>query len=184
MTGTPWLEESGFLEGPVLLTNTHSVGLVRDAAIAWRVSHGTPDATGYWWSLPVVAETWDGFLNDVNGFHVTREDVFHALETAHSGAVEEGSVGGGTGMVCYEFKGGNGTSSRKVQIKGEKETVPAGYTAPSGFSCRQTRAAVPISSSRAFRWEKRSRKMPLTSRTQVQSSLSSERMRRFFCLTN
>ncbi len=121
------------MEGAVLLTNTHSVGLVRDSAIAWRVSHGTPDATGYWWSLPVVAETWDGFLNDVNGFHVTREDVFHALETAHGGAVEESSVGGGTGMVCYEFKGGNGTSSRRVQIKGEKETVPADYTVETVF---------------------------------------------------
>ncbi len=128
MTGTAWLEESGFLEGPLLLTNTHSVGVVRDAAIAWRVSHGKPDTTGYWWSLPVVAETWDGFLNDVNGFHVTRDDVFHALESAHAGAVEEGSVGGGTGMICYEFKGGNGTSSRKVRVKGEKENAPASYT--------------------------------------------------------
>ncbi len=86
MTGTAWVEESGFLEGPIRLTNTHSVGVVRDAAIAWRVSHGTPDSSGYWWSLPVVAETWDGYLNDVNGFHVTREDVFHALESAHAGA--------------------------------------------------------------------------------------------------
>ena len=128
MTGTAWLEESGFLEGPVFLTNTHSVGVVRDAAIAWRVNHGGADLTGYWWSLPVVAETWDGFLNDINGFHVSRDDVFHALQNAHGGPVEEGSVGGGTGMICYEFKGGNGTSSRRVQLKGGKEAAPATYT--------------------------------------------------------
>ena len=85
MTGTTWVEESGFLEGPVLLTNTHSVGVVRDAAIAWRVQHGKADASGYWWSLPVVAETWDGFLNDINGFHVKPEHVFRALGSAAGG---------------------------------------------------------------------------------------------------
>jgi len=97
MTGTTWVEESGFLDGPVMITNTHSVGVVRDAVIAWRVKHGPPDEDGYWWSLPVVAETWDGYLNDVNGFHVKPEHVFHALDSAHSGAVEEGNVGGGDG---------------------------------------------------------------------------------------
>jgi D-aminopeptidase len=112
MTGTTWLEDSGFLEGPVMITNTHSVGVVRDAVIAWRVKHGPPDEQGYWWSLPVVAETWDGELNDVNGFHVKPEHAWHALDTAHGGAVEEGNVGGGTGMICNEFKGGIGTSSR------------------------------------------------------------------------
>src|SRR6266480_3008878 len=117
MTGTAWVEESGFLEGPILITNTHSVGVTRDAVVAWRVQHGSPDKTGYWWSLPVVAETWDGWLNDINGFHVKAEDVWHALDTAHGGALEEGSVGGGTGMICYEFKGGNGTASRKVDIR-------------------------------------------------------------------
>jgi D-aminopeptidase len=117
MTGTTWLEESGFLEGPVLITNTHSVGVVRDAVIAWRVAHGPADATDSWWSLPVVAETWDGWLNDINGFHVKPEHVFHALDSAHSGAVEEGAVGGGTGMVCNGFKGGIGTSSRKLTDK-------------------------------------------------------------------
>src|SRR6059058_3085060 len=116
MTGTAWLEESGFLEGPIIITNTHSVGIARDAVIAWRIKHGAPDTTGYWWSLPVVAETWDGWLNDINGFHVKPEDVFHALDTAHGGAIEEGSVGGGTGMICYEFKGGNGTASRVVSV--------------------------------------------------------------------
>jgi D-aminopeptidase len=116
MTGTAWVEESGFLEGPIVITNTHSVGVARDAVIAWRIKHGAADKTGYWWSLPVVAETWDGWLNDINGFHVKPEDVWHALDTAHGGAIEEGSVGGGTGMICYEFKGGNGTASRKVDI--------------------------------------------------------------------
>lgn len=117
MTGTTWVEESGFLEGPVMITNTHSVGVVRDAVIQWRVMHGQPDPTGYWWSLPVVAETWDGWLNDINGFHVKPPDVFHAIDTAHSGPVDEGNVGGGTGMICNEFKGGIGTSSRVVTTK-------------------------------------------------------------------
>ncbi|MFZ1905045.1 MAG: P1 family peptidase [Steroidobacteraceae bacterium] len=117
MTGTTWVEESGFLEGPVLITNTHSVGVVRDAVIAWRVAHGAADATGAWWSLPVVAETWDGWLNDINGFHVKPEHVFHALDSARSGPVEEGAVGGGTGMICNGFKGGIGTSSRRLTDK-------------------------------------------------------------------
>jgi D-aminopeptidase len=114
MTGTTWVEDSGFLDGPIMITNTHSVGVVRDAVIAWKVKHGSADMEGYWWSLPVVAETWDGYLNDINGFHVKPEDAWHALESAHSGPVEEGNVGGGTGMICNEFKGGIGTSSRLV----------------------------------------------------------------------
>src|SRR5881227_1769024 len=127
MTGTAWVEESGFLEGPIVITNTHSVGVARDAVIAWRVKQGAADKTGYWWSLPVAAETWDGWLNDINGFHVKPEDVAHALDTAHGGAIEEGSVGGGTGMICYEFKGGNGTASRKVDIKVAKDTPPRSF---------------------------------------------------------
>jgi D-aminopeptidase len=123
MTGTTWIEESGFLEGPVMITNTHSVGVVRDAVIQWRVTHGQPDPTGYWWSLPVVAETWDGWLNDINGFHVKPEHVFHAIDSASSGPVAEGNVGGGTGMVCNEFKGGIGTSSRKLEAKDGGYTV-------------------------------------------------------------
>ena len=123
MTGTAWVEESGFLEGPVVITNTHSVGVARDAVIAWRIKQGAADKTGYWWSLPVVGETWDGWLNDINGFHVKPEDVWHALESAHGGAIEEGSVGGGTGMICYEFKGGNGTASRKIDMKDKTGTV-------------------------------------------------------------
>jgi D-aminopeptidase len=131
MTGTAWVEESGFLEGPIIITNTHSVGVARDAVIAWRVKHGPSDRTGFWWSLPVVGETWDGWLNDINGFHIKPEDVWHALDTAHGGPVEEGSVGGGTGMICYEFKGGNGTASRIVEIRPEaanKNISPQTFT--------------------------------------------------------
>jgi len=123
MTGTTWVEDSGFLDGPVMITNTHSVGVVRDAVIAWKVKRGEPDAEGYWWSLPVVAETYDGDLNDINGFHVKPEHVFHALDSAHGGAVEEGSVGGGTGMICNEFKGGMGTASRLLDAKQGGYTV-------------------------------------------------------------
>jgi len=114
MTGTTWVEESGLLEGPVMITNTHSVGVVRDAVVAWRVAHGPADAKGDWWSLPVVAETWDGWLNDINGFHVKPEHALHAIDTAHGGPVEEGAVGGGTGMICSGFKGGIGTASRRL----------------------------------------------------------------------
>jgi D-aminopeptidase len=117
MTGTTWVEESGFLEGPVMITNTHSVGVVRDAVIAWRVAHGPAGPDDDWWSLPVVAETWDGWLNDINGFHVKPEHALHAIDSAHSGPVEEGAVGGGTGMVCNGFKGGIGTSSRTLSAK-------------------------------------------------------------------
>src|SRR6202140_3732740 len=123
MTGTTWLEDSGFLNGPIMITNTHSVGVVRDAVIAWKVKRGQPDMEGYWWSLPVVAETWDGYLNDINGFHVKPEDTFHALDSTHTGPVEEGSVGGGTGMICNEFKGGIGTSSRVLDAKAGGYTV-------------------------------------------------------------
>ena len=128
MTGTAWVEESGFLEGPMIITNTHSVGVARDAVIAWRVKHGAADKTEDWWSLPVVAETWDGWLNDINGFHVKPEDVWHALDSAHGCGIEEGSVGGGTGMICYEFKGGNGTASRKIDIQVSKDTPPRSFT--------------------------------------------------------
>ncbi len=115
MTGTTWVEESGFLEGPVMLTNTHSVGVVRDAVVAWRVRHGRPAGSEYWWSLPVVAETYDGYLNDINGFHVKQRHAFEALDGARSGPVTEGNAGGGTGMICHEFKGGIGTASRQLE---------------------------------------------------------------------
>jgi D-aminopeptidase len=111
MTGTTWVEESGFLETPIGITNTHSVGVVRDAMIDWSVKHKRMRQD---WSLPVVAETWDGYLNDINGFHVKPDHVFEALDQAGSGAVLEGAVGGGTGMICYGFKGGIGTASRTL----------------------------------------------------------------------
>ena len=147
MTGTAWVEESGFLEGPVMITNTHSVGVVRDAVIAWRLAHGAADKTGYWWSLPVVAETWDGWLNDINGFHVKPEDVAHALDSATGGPVAEGSVGGGTGMICYEFKGGTGTSSRVVAgiaDPGRNFTVGALVQANCGRRSQLTIAGMPV----------------------------------------
>ncbi len=117
MTGTTWVEESGFMEGPVVITNTHSVGVARDATIAWHVRQGRLHPATDAWSLPVVAETWDGHLNDINGFHVKPEHVHEALNSARSGPVVEGNVGGGTGMICHEFKGGIGTSSRKLDAK-------------------------------------------------------------------
>src|SRR5580704_8046955 len=114
MTGTTWVEESGFLYGPVMITNTHSVGVVRDSVIAWQLKFGTSLPLEDWWSLPVVAETWDGYLNDINGFHVKAEDADAAMRDAHSGPIAEGNVGGGTGMICFEFKGGTGTASREL----------------------------------------------------------------------
>ena len=124
MMGTHWITESGFLETPILLTNTSSVGTVRDAALEWMDKTGFYDtALDFWYSYPLVAETYDGVLNDINGFHIKPEHVWHALETAKGGPVEEGNVGGGTGMICHEFKGGTGTSSRVI------DNSLGGYTA-------------------------------------------------------
>jgi D-aminopeptidase len=117
MTGTTWVEESGFLYGPVMITNTHSVGVVRDSVIAWQLQHAPSSPLEDWWSLPVVAETWDGYLNDINGFHVKAGDADAAMRDAHSGPIAEGNVGGGTGMICFEFKGGTGTASRELPEK-------------------------------------------------------------------
>ena len=141
MTGTAWIDESGLLEGPVALTNTHSVGVARDALVAWGVKH---DAQSQAWSLPVVAETWDGWLNDINGFHVQPEHVFHALEAAHGGAVEEGAVGGGTGMVCYGFKGGIGTASRQLASADGGYTVGVLVQCNCGRRPQLTIAGVPV----------------------------------------
>jgi len=123
MTGTTWVDESGFLYGPAMITNTHSVGVVRDEVIAWQLKHGTSLPLEDWWSLPVVAETWDGYLNDINGFHVKPEDADQAMADAHGGAIAEGNVGGGTGMICFEWKGGTGTASRKLPEKAGGYTV-------------------------------------------------------------
>jgi L-aminopeptidase/D-esterase-like protein len=144
MTGTTWVEDSGFLEGPVMITNTHSVGVVRDAVIAWRIKNAPPDEDGYSWSLPVVAETWDGDLNDANGFHVKAEDTFHALDIAKGGPVKEGSVGGGTGMICNEFKGGIGTSSRVLDPKYGGYTVGVLVQCNYGLRSQLRIAGVPV----------------------------------------
>ena len=141
MTGLAWLRESGYLEGPVVLTNTHSVGLARDAVIAWQTRRG-PGAQP--WGLPVVAETWDGWLNDINGFHVKDAHVFEALDEARAGPVTEGAVGGGTGMVCFEFKGGIGTSSRRLDAKIGGYTVGVLVQANFGLRRQLTVAGVPV----------------------------------------
>ena len=148
MTGTTWVEESGFLEGPVMITNTHSVGIVRDAVIAWKVRTAQASILNSFgddfWSLPVVAETYDGFLNDINGFHVKEDHVFLALDGATSGPVDEGNVGGGTGMICYGFKGGIGTSSRV--LTSEAGGYALGVLAQCNFGRRPhlTIAGVPV----------------------------------------
>jgi L-aminopeptidase/D-esterase-like protein len=123
MTGVSWLEETGSLASPILLTNTHAVGACHRGIIDWTVQHKPQLADQ--WLLPVVAETWDGYLNDINGNHVTVEHAVAAIDAAAEGAVEEGSVGGGTGMNCYAFKGGSGTASRKVAFGSQSYTVGA-----------------------------------------------------------
>lgn len=140
MTGTTWVEESGILEGPVAITNTHSVGTVHQAVIEWSVKH----VEGLTWSLPVVAETWDGTLNDINGFHVKPEHVFAAIESASGGRVAEGNVGGGTGMIVYEFKGGIGTSSRIVETGQGRYTVGVLVQANYGVRPLLRIAGVPV----------------------------------------
>ena len=141
MTGTTWVEESGFLETPIAITNTHSVGVVRDAIIAWGVKHS---ALKQDWSLPVVAETWDGWLNDINGFHVKPEHVFSALDGAQSGPVQEGAVGGGTGMICYGFKGGIGSASRVLPKEQGGYTVGVLVQCNCGRRPQLTIAGVPV----------------------------------------
>jgi D-aminopeptidase len=140
MTGTTWVEESGRLDGPILITNTHSVGVVRDATIAWMTRH----RPGFLWALPVVAETYDGVLNDAEGFHVTREHVFAALDGAASGPVREGNVGGGTGMNCHGFKGGTGTASRVLEGGAGGYTVGVLVQCNYGQRRRLTIAGVPV----------------------------------------
>lgn len=148
MTGTTWVEESGWLEGPVMITNTHSVGTVRDATIAWALKHKyfkeLPGEPNVFWMLPVVTETYDGDLNDINGFHVKPEHTFAALDSATGGKVAEGNVGGGTGMVTHGFKGGIGTSSRVLSAEAGGYTV--GVLVQSNYGIRDTFrvAGVPV----------------------------------------
>ena len=143
MTGTTWITESGFLEGPVMITNTNSVGVVRDAVLKWYVKTGWYKED-FWYTYPVVAETYDGFLNDIYGFHVKEENAWEALDSAKGGTLKEGNVGGGTGMMCLGFKGGTGTSSRVVKIKDSTYTV--GVLVQSNFGAKRnlTIAGVPV----------------------------------------
>jgi D-aminopeptidase len=144
MTGTTWLRESGCLGTPILVTNTHSVGVVRDAVIEWNARRGTGADYSGDFSLPVVAETWDGFLNDINGFHVKKEHVFQALDDARPGPVAEGNVGGGTGMICHGFKGGIGTASRLLPEAQGGYTVGVLVQANYGSRGLLTIAGVPV----------------------------------------
>ena len=144
MTGTTWVEESGFVEGPIMITNTHSVGAVHEGTIKWRFENGAADSSGYWWSLPVIAETWDGYLNDINGFHVRPHHAAAAIEAAKGGPVEEGNIGGGTAMVCFEFKCGSGTSSRVIMAAGEEYTVGVFVQANFGNRGQLLVAGVPV----------------------------------------
>jgi L-aminopeptidase/D-esterase-like protein len=146
MTGTHWITESGFLETPILITNTGSVGTVRDATWQWMDRHHyyTPFKKDYWYAYPVVAETYDGIFNDINGQHVTKEDVFKALDSASSGKVQEGGVGGGTGMMCYNFKGGIGTASRILDKSQGSYTVGVLVQANHGVRGQLTIAGVPV----------------------------------------
>jgi L-aminopeptidase/D-esterase-like protein len=141
LTGSHWAAEVGRCEGPITLTNTHSVGVAHDASIKWMVARGL--SRGHW-SLPVAGETYDGYLSDIDGFHVTEADVFAALDAARPGAIEEGSVGGGTGMVCYGFKGGSGTASRVVGFGGERYVVGAFVQANFGVREQLVVAGVPV----------------------------------------
>ncbi len=143
MTGTTWMTESGFLEGPIMITNTNSVGVVRDAVLKWYVKTGWYKED-FWYTYPVVAETYDGFLNDIYGFHVKESNAWEALDSAKSGFIKEGNVGGGTGMMCLGFKGGTGSASRVVKIKDSTYTV--GVLVQSNFGGKRnfTIAGVPV----------------------------------------
>ncbi len=144
MTGTTWVTESGFLETPIMITNTNSVGVVRDAVLKWYVDTNWYKGENWWYTYPVVAETYDGFLNDIYGFHVKEENVIEAINDASSGKIAEGNVGGGTGMTCLGFKGGTGTSSRVVKIKDSTYTI--GVIVQSNFGAKRnlTISGVPV----------------------------------------
>ena len=141
MTGLPWVDESGLVEGPILITNTNSVGIVRDAVIKYAARKFGPDGL---WSLPIVAETWDGPLNDIYGHHVKEEHALMAIDRAAGGPVAEGAVGGGTGMVCYEFKGGIGTASRIVKVRKDSYTVGVLVQANFGRRPQLLIAGIPV----------------------------------------
>jgi D-aminopeptidase len=143
MTGTTWVTESGFLEGPVMITNTNSVGTVRDAVLKWYVKKGWYKED-FWYTYPVVAETYDGFLNDIYGFHVKESNAYEALDSAKSGFIKEGNVGGGTGMMCLGFKGGSGSSSRVIKVKDSTYTLGVFVQSNFGRKRNLTIAGVPV----------------------------------------
>ena len=144
MTGTTWVTESGFLETPIMITNTNSVGVVRDAVLKWYVDTDWYGGEDWWYTYPVVAETYDGFLNDIYGFHVKEENVLEAIKNSSSGKIAEGNVGGGTGMMCLGFKGGTGTASRVLKIKDSTYTI--GVLVQSNFGSKKNLsiAGVPV----------------------------------------
>jgi D-aminopeptidase len=144
MTGTHWIQDAGYFVGPICITNTHSVGIVHHAATKWMIRTNSAFQEHHVWAMPVVAETYDGLLNDINGQHVRESHVFTALDTACEGPIAEGNVGGGTGMICYEFKGGTGTSSRRILIDGTAYTVGALVQANHGVRDWLTILGVPV----------------------------------------
>ncbi|MBC6441353.1 MAG: P1 family peptidase [Rhodospirillales bacterium] len=144
LTGSWWIEEAGKADGPITITNTHSCGVTRDATIEWLYKNADSYGDGPSWGLPVAGETYDGWLNDINGFHVTREHTFQAIEGATSGPLEEGSVGGGTGMMLYGHKGGSGTASRRVACNGATYTVGSFVQANFGLRSQLTIAGIPM----------------------------------------
>ena len=144
MTGTTWVTESGFLETPVMITNTNSVGVVRDAVLKWYVDTDWYKGETWWYTYPVVGETYDGFLNDIYGFHVKESHVKEAINDAKGGAIAEGNVGGGTGMMCLGFKGGTGTSSRVFKINDTTYTVGALVQSNFGAKRNLSIAGVPV----------------------------------------
>ncbi|PQJ82823.1 DmpA family aminopeptidase [Polaribacter glomeratus] len=144
MTGTTWVTESGFLETPIMITNTNSVGVVRDAVLKWYVDTDWYSGEDWWYTYPVVAETYDGFLNDIYGFHVKEENVLEAIRNSTGGKIAEGNVGGGTGMMCLGFKGGTGTASRVFKIKDSSYTVGAIVQSNFGAKRNLSIAGVPV----------------------------------------
>jgi len=144
MTGTTWVTESGFLETPIMITNTNSVGVVRDAVLKWYVDTDWYSGEDWWYTYPVVAETYDGFLNDIYGFHVKEKHVLEAIENSSSGQIAEGNIGGGTGMMCLGFKGGTGTSSRVLKINDSSYTVGAIVQSNFGAKRNLSIAGVPV----------------------------------------
>ena len=144
MTGTTWVTESGFLETPIMITNTNSVGVVRDAVLKWYVDTDWYSGEDWWYTYPVVAETYDGFLNDIYGFHVKEKHVLEAIENSSSGQIAEGNIGGGTGMMCLGFKGGTGTSSRVLKINDSSYTVGALVQSNFGAKRNLSIAGVPV----------------------------------------